>query len=98
MNIKGLSIVAGVLLILAILTFWPYGYYIFLRWAVCGIAVYVAYQIYKNKLFGWLLTFAAIAIIFNPIFPVAMNKSSWVAVDLVCAIVFFFSAYQIKEK
>lgn len=98
MNIKWLSLASGILLILGILTFWPYGYYILLRWIVCGAAVANAIGFSKSKLTGWVLVFASIALIFNPIFPVFMNKSSWVAIDFVAATLFFLAAYSIKEK
>jgi hypothetical protein len=98
MNIKWLSIVAGILLLLGMLNGWPYDYYIILRWVVCGVAIFNIVGFYKSKLTGWALVFGALAFLFNPIFPVYMNKSSWVGIDLISAIVFFLAAYSIKKK
>ena len=98
MNIKWPSIVSGVLLLLGILNIWPYDYYIILRWIVCGVAIFNAIGFSKSQLKGWVLVFLALAFLFNPLFPVHMNKSSWVGIDLVAAIVFFLSAYSIKER
>lgn len=98
MNIKWLSIASGVLLLLGIPAGWPYGYYTFLRWVVCGVAIYNTVGFSKSKLTGWALVFGGLAFLFNPLFPVYMNKSSWVGIDLVSAIVFFLAAHSIKNK
>lgn len=98
MNIKWPSIISGVLLLLGILNGWPYTYYILLRWIVCSSAIFNALGFYKSKLTGWVFVLGAIAFLFNPIFPVYMNKSSWVGIDLVAAIVFFLAALSVKSK
>ena len=98
MNIKWLSIASGVLLLLGILNGWPYGYYTILRWVVCGTAIFNAIGFSKSKLTGWVLVFGALAFLFNPLLPVYLNKSSWVGIDLISAILFFLAAYSIKEK
>lgn len=84
---------AAALLILAIF-YLPSGYYIFLRWAVTLVAVYVAYALSEakdNKF--WL--FVGIAILFNPIVPIYSTKSFWVVADLASAGVFL--AYSKKK-
>lgn len=98
MNIKWPSVVSGALLFLGVLNIWPYDYYTILRWVVCGVAIFNAIGFSKSKLTGWALVFGALAFLFNPLAPVHMNKSSWVGVDLISAIVFFLSAYSIKIK
>ena len=98
MNIKWPSIISGVLLLLGILNIWPYDYYIILRLVVCGVAVFNAIGFSKSKLTGWVLVFGALAFLFNPLIPVYMNKSSWVGIDLISAVLFFISAYSIKEN
>jgi hypothetical protein len=98
MNIKWISIVSGVLLLLGILNGWPYAYYILLRWVICGAAIFNAVGFSKSKLTGWVFVFGALAFLFNPLFPVYLNKSSWVGIDLISAFIFFISAYAIKNK
>jgi hypothetical protein len=98
MKIKWLSIVSGILLLLGILNGWPYAYYIFLRWVICGVAILNAIGFSKSKLTGWVLVFGALAFLFNPIFPVYMNKSSWVGIDLIAAVLFFLAGYSVKVK
>lgn len=98
MNIKWLSIISGVILLLAIPTGWPYSFYVLLRWAVCISASIIAYEFYKSNLRGWALVLGAIGLLFNPIVPVYLAKSSWVGIDLISAMVFFLAAYSIKDK
>ncbi len=83
MNIKWLSIVSGLLLLLGILNIWPYGYYTLLRWVVCGAAIFNTIGFSKAKLTGWGLVFGALAFLFNPLFPIHLTKSSWVGIDLI---------------
>jgi hypothetical protein len=98
MNIKWPSLVAGILLVLAILNIWPYDFYIILRWIVCGVAIYNAFKYYEANLTGWVFVFGALAFLFNPLFPIYMNKSAWVGIDLIAAIIFFLSAYSNIKK
>lgn len=99
MNIKWLAIITGVMLVLGIpVGWWPYGYYILLRWVVCISAIIIANGFNKSGLKGWMLIFASIAFLFNPIIPVYLNKETWVLIDLVSAILFFISAYSVKKK
>ena len=98
MSIRWLSVVSGVLLILAIPSGWLYGYYVFLRWAIFVSAIVVANGFHKAKLMAWVFVFGALAFLFNPIVPIYLNKASWVGIDLVAAMLFFIAAYSIKRK
>lgn len=98
MNIKWPSIISGILLLLGILNIWPYDYYIILRWVVCGVAIFNAIGFSKLQLTGWVLVFVALAFLFNPLFPVYLNKSSWVGIDLISAVLFVISVYSGKQK
>ena len=57
---------------------------------------YNIYKYYESKLTSWVFIFGALAFLFNPLFPIFMDKSVWVGIDLISAIVFFFSAYSVK--
>lgn len=87
------------MLVLAVpVGWWPYGYYILLRWVVSISAVIIANGFYKSGLKGWMLVFGAVAFLFNPIVPIYLSKETWVLIDFVSAILFFISAYSIKRK
>ena len=64
-----------------------YGYYQLLRWFTCGVAVYGIMQnnLQSSKLWMWI--FVAIAIMFNPIFPVHFHRQTWSFIDVISAII-----------
>jgi len=104
MNQKSLiHIPAIVAIILLLLTFldWPYGYYTFLRIIVTGIAIYYAYYLYAvaNQLNFWFWGLIAIAILFNPIFPIYLrDKTIWGIIDVIAAIFFISLIIKFKKK
>ena len=98
MSLKKPSIIAGVLLLLAIPPIWPYGYYIFLRWVIFITSIIVAWGFHKSKLTAWTFIFGAIAFLFNPIAPIYLTKSNWITIDFVSSIFFFLAAYSAKKK
>jgi hypothetical protein len=97
MNMKGLCIASGIILLLAIPTGWPYDFYIFLRWAIFISSIATAYSFYKSKLMTWAFVFGAVAFLFNPIASIYLSKSTWVILDFIGAILFFISSNAVKK-
>lgn len=97
MTIKWLCIASGILLLLAIPSGWPYDFYILLRWVIFISSLIVAWGFYKSEITGWVFVFGALAFLFNPIVPIYLNKSSWVAIDLISAVLFFAASGSIKS-
>lgn len=93
---KTLCIICGILLLIAIPSWLPYGFYTLLRLVICVASIYLAYTFYKSKLTGWMLVFGSIAFIFNPLFPIYLSKSSWAIIDFIGVILFFMAAYSKK--
>jgi hypothetical protein len=93
---KPLTIIAGVMLILAIPSIWPYGYYQLLRLVVCGVAILNAYLFNKDGNTGWAVVMGLVALLFNPIAPVYLEKETWVWLDLVTACLMFISISKVK--
>ena len=85
-----------VMLVLAPLSGWPYGYYTLLRWVVCLTTGYLAYENYRNGQRSFSLAFGAVALILNPIVPVHLSKSEWGPIDLAVAGFLFF--YIVRGK
>lgn len=73
------------MLLLAALGDHPYGYYTFLRWVVFLSAGLVAWVAWESDVQPATFLFAAIALLFNPLVPVTMEKSTWAPIDVVCA-------------
>lgn len=84
-------IIAAIILLLAIPSIWPYGYYQFLRLAITAIAIFVAYLAYELEKKSWMWLMAVIAILFNPIIPFYLDKEIWVVIDIIVATIFLIS-------
>jgi len=76
------------MLLLAIPPIWPYGYYTLLRLVVCGVSIYVVLEAKKSKLNSWMWGMGFIALLFNPLIPIHLNKGLWAVIDLGVAAVF----------
>lgn len=93
---KNVCIAAGILLLLAMLTL-PYSYYPLLRWVIFLVSIYTAHTFYTSKIPAWTFVFGAIGFLFNPIFPVYLNRATWIPLDFITAILFFTAAFSIKK-
>lgn len=68
----------------------PYGYYTFLRLATCGAAVFLAWTEYDRgrSVTPWLIALAGVALLFNPIVPVHLNRHVWMYLNIGTASLF----------
>lgn len=93
-GVKQLSLVvrvaAGLMLLLA-LGDHPYSYYQILRIVVCGASIFLIWYFIQAKIewLGWV--FIIPAILFNPVFPIYMEKSTWQFLDLLFGVMFLGS-------
>ena len=76
----------------------PYGYYTFLRWATCAVAIYIAVQAYQWKRIWatWLL--GAIAVLFNPFVPIYLTREIWQPINIIGALLFGASTFFLKKQ
>jgi hypothetical protein len=59
-----LPFLVSVLLFAALLDGLPYGYFTFLRFAVCAVGFYLAYKVYEQDNASlWVWTFGAVAVL-----------------------------------
>lgn len=90
---KIIKLIAVILMLLVIYNL-PYGYYEFLRIVITGISGYLAFKYFDKKIIGWSVTMTGIAILFNPVLPIHLDKSIWVFINIILAIVFIISIYK----
>jgi hypothetical protein len=91
------SAIASAFLLIGAAPIHAYGYYIFLRWAVCAAAVWFCYSAVNVKR-GWLLIVGVpLAILFNPIVPIYMHKATWSIIDLAAVAVLFGFSWVIRS-
>lgn len=76
----------------------PYSYYTLLRFAVCGVSAYSAYFALKLEKNGWAWTFGIIAILFNPIIPIHLDRETWKFIDVGVAILLLVSLFLFRKS
>lgn len=79
--------VVGAALLLA-LARWPYAYYTALRIVVTLSSAILAYYAISQGPRWAVWMFIAIAIVFNPIFPLHLGRAVWRPIDIICGFAF----------
>ena len=74
-------LIAAVMLVFAAAEKQPDSFYTLLRWVCCAVFVCSADISFQMKRVLWLGIFAALALLFNPIFPAPLDRSSWIVAD-----------------
>jgi hypothetical protein len=75
-----LWLIPAAMLLLALLEL-PYGYYTMLRLVVCLTAAIIAFQSWP-KYQAWAIAFGLVALLFNPLIIVALDRETWAPIDL----------------
>lgn len=74
---QGAAIVA---LLFALLGSFPSSYYVLLRFMVCVVCAYLAVTAYQRSRINWAWIFGAVAVLYNPVLPVRLQRDAWFAV------------------
>jgi len=76
----------------------PYDYYTILRWVVCGVAIYVTWLALVAEKVSWAWVYGIMAVMFNPIVPIHLNKQAWAPIDLAAAALMVISIFTVKPE
>jgi hypothetical protein len=95
------SVVARI--IASALLFWAlarhqYGYFVLLRWVVCGTSAFCAYLSYSLKRVPWTWLFALLTILFNPLSPIRLDRQTWAYFDIATGVFLLASIFFIRES
>lgn len=98
---KQTNVITIIKIVAVIMLFWaladnPYGYYQILRWVICGLSGYLAYSAYNEKKNAWAWIFGILAILFNPILPIYLDRDTWSVIDAITAVIIFISIFKMK--
>jgi hypothetical protein len=74
-------LIAAVMLVFAAAEKQPDSFYTLLRWVCCAVFAYSAVISFQMKRTLWLWIFAALAALFNPIFPAHLDRTQWIVAD-----------------
>lgn len=96
-------VVAAAVLFLALLDGWEYGFFTILRFVVFATTAYVAWMAYEGQKEMWVWVFGFVAVLFNPFFPVHLDRETWVVIDFIVGVIllvttFFFKLDTEKER
>jgi hypothetical protein len=97
-NIAGLIglyiawLVAAGLLVSAAVQRHPYSFYTLLRWICCPIFAYSAFAAHEKNRMPWVWVFGVLALLYNPIFRVHLDRSTWVGVNWATAAAIIIAA------
>lgn len=80
-----LKLIIAVLLLLCLADM-PYGFYTLVRFAAAFAFAYLSYDYFKSKKDGMGFIFAALAVLFQPFFKIALGRTIWNVVDVIVAI------------
>jgi hypothetical protein len=78
-----LWLIPAAMLVLALLQL-PYGYYTLLRLVVCLTAAIIAFQSWPKHQ-AWAIAFGFVALLFNPLIIVALDRGTWAPIDVAVA-------------
>jgi hypothetical protein len=80
-------------------------FYTLLRWVCCAAFVCSAITVFQMKRVAWVWIFATLAVLFNPLAPVYLQRATWQIVDwgaigviVVAAIVFWRESHGSKGQ
>jgi hypothetical protein len=93
-----MRVIGIVVLLGAIPSIWPYGYYTLTRIFISIISGALAYSAHKKRNQFWKTTFILITILYNPIVPIYLNKEIWIVINLLTVIIFGISLKLFKSK
>jgi hypothetical protein len=74
-------LVAAGLLVYAAVERHPYSFYTLLRWICCPVFAYSAFTAYEKNRVLWVWIFGVLAGLYNPIFRVHLDRSTWIGVN-----------------
>ena len=94
---RPLKTIIAVALLLCLLPL-PYGYYELVRWGGMVCLGVLAFQSYQQKQEGWTVAYAALALLFQPFFKIALGRDVWNVVDVAVAGLLLWTVWKEKSK
>ncbi len=87
---KAIKIILSILFLICLFDM-PYGYYQLVRFlGMIGFA-YLGYTELKTNRNNWTIFYIVSAILINPIFKISLGRELWNIVDVIWAVILFYS-------
>ena len=88
-----LAVITAVVLVLAAVFDWAYGYYNLLRIVVSICSGYLAWFAASSNRVPWAVTFGILVLVFNPLLPIYLTRGIWQVVDIATAGIMIVSVF-----
>jgi hypothetical protein len=76
----------------------PYSFYVIGKFVVFATCTWIAIETFKQNYFKWLVVFAVVAIVYNPILPLELDRSVWHQVNLATVVFLIFAYNKLQLK
>lgn len=94
---KILQLILAALLLLCLAPM-PYGYFQLIRFVSMMVFGVMAYDYAQRKQEGLMITFGALALLFQPFLKVSLGRGIWNIVDVIVALILLGIAFSKKES
>ena len=97
---KHLKLILAIALLLCLAPM-PYGFYMLVRFFATVIFGLMAYRYHQEKKENLMITFGALAVLFQPLIKIPLGRTVWNVVDVVIAVVLIIQLlreYEIKKR
>ena len=74
------------------------GGYLFIRFGVSILALILCVFSFQAKQWWWIIGLAAIAVVWNPVWPLSLAGQVWVALQFAAALVFIATGIMVKVR
>ncbi|HTS10116.1 MAG TPA: DUF6804 family protein [Candidatus Eisenbacteria bacterium] len=73
-------------------------YQVVLEFVVCVAGIIVSWEAGRARKYMWMVAFGLIAILFNPIAPVALSRNTFIWIDLATVLMFLTSLAVVRAR
>lgn len=97
---KHLKLILAIALLLCLAPM-PYGFYMLVRFFATVMFGLMAYRYHQEKKENLMITFGALAVLFQPLIKIPLGRTVWNVVDVVIAVVLIIQLlreYGIKKR
>ena len=97
-SIKLFFLIPAILLFIAPLISFPYGFYTLLRIIVTLTSAVIIYQSYKiNRINEYSIIFLFILILYNPLIPIYLSREVWLPINFATSGIYLYTLFKIKK-
>lgn len=91
--VRPVTLIAAIMLVAAVLPFWPYEFYMLLRVVVFASGGFCAWSLWQQGKQPPAVALGIVALLFNPFVPAHLSREIWAVLNLAAAGLFAWAAF-----